>query len=53
MKNILILYPDLFNYFSKFERKVKNITNDIEEFNISYLHTRLEYVSYCSYRQFH
>jgi len=45
MKNILILYPDLFNCFSKFERKVKNITNDIEEFNISYLQDSNKLVS--------
>lgn len=45
MKNILILYPDLFNCFSKFERKVKNITGDIEEFNISYLRDSNKLVS--------
>lgn len=45
MKNILILYPDLFNCFSKLERKVKNITNDIEEFNISYLQDSNKLVS--------
>ena len=37
MDNILIVYPDLFNCFSKFDRKVKNITTDIENFKISYL----------------
>jgi hypothetical protein len=45
MKNILILYPDLFNCFSKFERKIKNITNDIEEFSISYLQDSNKLVS--------
>lgn len=37
MKNILILYPSLFNCFSKFERKINNITSNIGEFNISYI----------------
>ncbi len=37
MKNILILYPSLFNCFSKFERKINNITSSIGEFSISYI----------------
>lgn len=37
MKNILILYPCLFNCFSKFERKINNITRSIGDFNISYI----------------
>jgi hypothetical protein len=37
MKNILILYPDLFNCFSKFERKISNITRSMGDFNICYL----------------
>jgi len=36
MKNVLILYPELFNCQTKFDRKVSNILSNSDEFSISY-----------------
>ena len=37
MKNILILYPNQFNCFEKFQRKVKRITENIDIFSVLYI----------------
>lgn len=36
MKNVLILYPELFNCQTKFDRKVTKILSNSDEFSISY-----------------
>jgi len=36
MKNIIILYPQLFNCYDKFERKISKIIQNIDEFSVIY-----------------
>lgn len=37
MKNILILYPKEFNSYSKFERKIKNIIKNIDNYSFIFI----------------